>query len=180
MSEFPVDQHPLPGQHPRSAQQAPPNDFTTSWPVQFRWNRGRRRGGSSYGFRMSKRACGGRPRGSFQSSVFRRTRGRAREEMQGESPLAPICTDLSAGRHATAAFPRRFGASVPRGRETRRRHAIRSIPRPRSVTRWHVMPPRFYSTFAVPSHRAPPGSGAVSTTCQPDGEGKRRSFSGLR
>lgn len=66
-----------------------------------------------------------------------------------------------------------------RGRETRRRHAIRSIPRPRSVTRWHVMP-RFYSTFYfAPSHRcAKPGplfrGRFHSAPSAVHGEGKRR------
>ena len=143
--------------------------------ISFNSNRRRDRIGDSY--RFQKCMCGDRLRvfshRSFDEGViaFVRRCRRMRD-------IRSISTDLSAGRKATDAFLRRFGASMPRGREIRRRHAIRSIPRPRSVTWWHVMP-RFYSTFTVPSYSGLLFRGHFHYTSRSyaSSEGKKRSFS---
>lgn len=100
--------------------------FTTSR-TRFR----RRRVARSTGFRESRvRVSGDCPRKYSQSSIHRRT------VCQVRLRWGALRTDLSAGRHATAAFPSRFGGSpesTRRGRDAKHsqgRHAIRSIPRP--------------------------------------------------
>lgn len=122
---FPVDRHPLPGQHPRSLLFG----RATLRHLIRRFHRYRR----STRFRESAGSC---PQicsvidpQSASNCVKRVCRDKRRR--------IKLRTDLSAGRHATAAFPSRFGASSRRrARRGRRqthswgRHAIRSIPRP--------------------------------------------------
>lgn len=137
-SIFPVDQHPLPGQHPRWVPIESSSDVLL-YDISFIDTRFHRYQSVSSRIRSARFRVSRPVSPAIVSANFfsHRSPGEQLCQVPSRGWGGALWTDLSAGRHATAAFPSRFGASSRRvpSRKTPNtqpgtRHVIRSIPRP--------------------------------------------------